>query len=259
LILIVVGVLRKRVAHPIRQMRLASDHVSSGDYLAVADGKVGLPVDQDNEIGVFAKSFKSMAKKVGDNSRLLEQVVEERTLELRVANSELERLSFQDGLTASFNRRGFDRDLATALQQAVVGDSVYSLLLCDVDHFKRYNDTYGHVAGDKALRLIVDEICRCVPFGRVYRYGGEEIAVLFEASAASVCGNVGEEIVRAIANLGLKHRESPYGSVTISAGLVVFGKEVRTAEDAISQADALLYQAKEGGRARLAYDRSGQS
>jgi diguanylate cyclase (GGDEF)-like protein len=251
--LVVVGVLRQRVSRPIGQMKVASERLSSGDYLSVANGEVRLPEEQNNEIGLLAQSFKSMARKVGDSARYLEQVVEERTMELAVANSALERLTLQDSLTGAFNRRAFDRDLATFASTAAGSEEIRALMLCDIDHFKQYNDRYGHQMGDACLQLVISEIARQARGDCVYRYGGEEIGVLLKGASADAIRQCGERIIRGVEGLGLPHGRSSYGVVTISGGLTLIGPGSSSVVEVIAATDALLYEAKQAGRNRLSH------
>ena len=248
--LIVLWVLRDRVGRPISQMRVASERVSIGDYQGIADGSVRLPEDEDNEIGLLAHSFKGMAKKVGDNHRHLEETVFQRTKELQLVNRELEDLSFKDGLTSAYNRRSFDRDLAEMIESGSP-DKAMALLLCDIDYFKLYNDTCGHLAGDQVLRLVAETIARTAPSDRVYRYGGEEIALLISSRELRTCRSIAAEVVEAVARLAIPHGESPYGIVTVSAGLVPIDSTELDSDQVIAAADELLYCAKRLGRNRL--------
>ena len=249
--LIVISVLRERVGKPISQMRAASDRVSVGDYDAIVRGDVILPESENNEIGLFAQSFKSMAHKVGNARKHLEETVARRTHELRLANQELEKLSFKDGLTGAYNRRCFDIDLAAAVATDSGSEGVRALLLCDVDHFKLYNDNYGHPAGDRILQLVTEEITRNAPSDRVYRYGGEELAVLLTAPDLEACRATAAKIVSSVARLAMAHEKSPHGIVTISAGLALIEPSGSSSETIIAAADRRLYQAKLLGRNRL--------
>ncbi|PTQ13005.1 hypothetical protein CLG96_02345 [Sphingomonas oleivorans] len=245
--------LRRGVARPILQMQRAAEHIAAGDYAGVAEGMVPLPVDQDNEIGLLARSFRGMAARVGHASRHLEAMVTARTSELEQANRELEILSLSDALTDCFNRRAFDIDLAAAIVAAQPGEGAFALLLCDIDYFKPYNDGYGHEAGDGMLRRIVAMLGECAPGHRIYRYGGEEFALILPGQDAEHCIAIGESIVTTIADRRLEHRGSPYGIVTTSAGLALFDGHIRRPADIIRAADRLLYAAKQKGRNRIEY------
>ena len=256
---IVVFVLRTGVARPIEQMKHASELVAAGDYRAVADGETDLPDQRDDEIGHLARSFRAMAARVGHASRNLEQMVAARTVELQVANRRLEQLSLRDSLTGAYNRRAFDIDLASAVADARAGEQPFALVLCDIDHFKRYNDSYGHDRGDRALSRIAGAMARAVPAGRLYRYGGEEIALILDIFSDTDCRAEAERLIRAVEELALPHRASPYGIVTASAGLAIYTPDMEIPRDIIQAADALLYRAKADGRNQLADARNDAS
>jgi diguanylate cyclase (GGDEF)-like protein len=189
-----------------------------------------------------------MARKIGDNNRHLELTVIERTRELEAANDALAKLTFVDGLTGLLNRRAFDRDLVQAICEGDQ-DELLCLLLCDVDYFKRYNDAYGHLEGDRALQHVANEITRLFP-GCSYRYGGEELAAFIRAPDLESCRRKALSLVDAIAALSIPNKTSPHQILTISAGLYPI-RGARSAAEVIQATDALLYGAKQQGRNRL--------
>lgn len=249
--LVVVSVLRQRVAGPIGQMKVASERVSEGEFEAVASGSVPLPVGQNNEIGLLAISFRGMAKTIGTHHQQLEATVAARTRDLQAANVELEKLTFKDALTGAYNRRGFDRDLMIAIEDVRRGTEVVALMLCDIDFFKLYNDTYGHPAGDGALYRVSSGASEAAPSARLYRYGGEELALILRAGCYADCLQTAADVVRAVAGLDLPHRASNHGRVTISAGLAEISADCAGPEAIIAAADANLYRAKREGRNQL--------
>jgi diguanylate cyclase (GGDEF)-like protein len=249
----VLAVLRLRVARPLAALESASRRIAAGEHDAVATGAVGLPVERRDEIGLLARAFRSMAAEVGAASAELERNVAARTVELRLANRRLEQLSLRDGLTGAFNRRALDSDLAAAARRARELGLPSALLLCDIDHFKAYNDSYGHLAGDQVLILVASTVAQSVPDGRVYRYGGEEFAVILDPSECA-CASVGDQLVRRIAALQMPHRGSPLGIITMSAGLAYMDDSLAGAAALLEAADAQLYRAKARGRNRLAAD-----
>ncbi|WP_173859953.1 MULTISPECIES: GGDEF domain-containing protein [Pseudomonas] len=170
-------------------------------------------------------------------------------------NQTLEVLASEDKLTGLANRRHFDQFLDIEFKRAKRQRSPLSLILIDVDFFKRYNDHYGHLAGDECLRIISQSIKQCVrrPADMTARYGGEEIAVVMPNTDESGARSVAEAILLGIAQARLEHLSSPFGSVTASLGLATF-----TAYDSehdetslIDLADRALYLAKSQGRNRL--------
>jgi diguanylate cyclase (GGDEF)-like protein/PAS domain S-box-containing protein len=179
-------------------------------------------------------------------------VTEQKNLEER-----LEALAIEDGLTGLANRRRFDERLAEEWARAYRDRSSLGLLMIDVDHFKAYNDEYGHPAGDACLRTVAKIIAGQAPrFGDLAaRYGGEEFAVLLPNTDAAGCARIGERIRRAIREAGLVHASNKAaGCVTASVGGAVCRPALeRTAGTAslVEAADRALYGAKQAGRDRL--------
>ncbi len=176
-------------------------------------------------------------------------------LELERINGQLEALSLTDGLTGVANRRQFDLTMAAEWARAERRQHPLTLLMIDVDHFKRYNDALGHPQGDACLRTLAQTLTACLryPQEKLARYGGEEFAVLLAGDLAA-----GEIVARrcqeALAAARLPHPDSPVApQVTISIGVACARPGgAQTAEGLLRQADAALYAAKEAGRARYA-------
>ncbi len=173
---------------------------------------------------------------------------------LSAANLELERLAVLDGLTHVANRRRFDAYLAE--QWTRCADTGLSLLMCDVDYFKRYNDGYGHQAGDGCLQAVAQGLQRAVSRTEdlVARYGGEEFALILPGTGAAGAERVAARIHAELKQLGLPHRYSEVApQVTLSIG-VACADNLRATTPAmlIAAADAALYAAKHAGRNRTA-------
>ena len=174
--------------------------------------------------------------------------------ELTAANQRLETLSQQDGLTGIANRRAFDHLLGRQFAQAARRRDALCIVLCDVDHFKAYNDRYGHVAGDECLRKVawvLSHSCKRAT-DLVARYGGEEFALVLPDTVPQHALEMAEAARRAMASLEIRHEASPTAKiVTFSAGVACFSAErYRAPEDLVSRADSALYRAKELGRNR---------
>ncbi|MGJ7918509.1 diguanylate cyclase [Massilia sp. LXY-6] len=165
----------------------------------------------------------------------------------------LERLVMRDGLTGIANRRCFDETLHKEWEQARREAGVLSLLLIDVDLFKRYNDTYGHQAGDECLQRVAAILSGQV---RVYdlaaRYGGEEFVVLLPQQSLAGAAAVAERI-RAAVELSAPGDPAPAGGrTTVSIGVATLeGNDPASPEQLLARADAALYRAKEEGRNRV--------
>jgi diguanylate cyclase (GGDEF)-like protein len=185
------------------------------------------------------------------NADLLEQL----TAQLEEKNRALEVLARVDGLTGVANRRHFDEMLKQEVQRAKRNGRYLSLIFCDIDFFKRYNDHYGHVAGDKCLQALGELLKGSFKrAGEVpARYGGEEFAVVLPDTTPEIAEGLGERLRRMLQEQALPHEESELGVVTISVGvsggLVARGQEP---EWFIKEADRALYHAKAGGRNRVA-------
>jgi len=185
-----------------------------------------------------------------------------RDISLRVAHEErlrsekrqAQELAWTDALTGLSNRRAFDERFAAEWLFAVQHSIPLSLLLLDVDHFKSYNDTYGHPGGDEALRRIARVISACTRQSRdlAARYGGEEFAVLLPYADAARASEVAERIRDGVRELHLEHIHSACGIVTVSVGVA---STARAADGEsgllIDYADRALYDAKRRGRNRV--------
>jgi diguanylate cyclase (GGDEF)-like protein/PAS domain S-box-containing protein len=176
---------------------------------------------------------------------------------LREMNMELQRLATLDGLTQVANRRRFDEFVAHEWARMKREQSPFSLILCDIDYFKLYNDTYGHLAGDDCLREVAQVIKQNAnrPSDLVARYGGEEFALVLSNTPATGAIHVAESIRVAMCERNVPHESSPIGDrVTMSFGVSsITPWQGSTPETAIAFADQGLYEAKRQGRNRVVY------
>jgi diguanylate cyclase (GGDEF)-like protein len=179
------------------------------------------------------------------------------TRKLDEANRELTRLSAADGLTGIANRRCFDDTLQREWRRAARANTPIALLVADVDHFKQFNDGYGHQLGDDCLKDVarVLESCLRRPTDLVARYGGEEFAVIMPETDAEGAAQVAETMREAVQAAQIAHAYSPVAPVvTISVGAAATLPS-RADEDGprmlLQQADQALYQAKREGRNRI--------
>lgn len=179
----------------------------------------------------------------------LEEKVSSRTAELRA-------MAMKDGLTGLANRRSFDERLADEWRRSARSGQPLALLMIDIDHFKLYNDHYGHLEGDACIRAVATALEEGAnrATDMVARYGGEEFAVLIADADATVARRIAEKCIGAVGALGLPHAVSPNApQVSISIGVAsLAGSRDASPEGLIALADKALYAAKRGGRNRLA-------
>lgn len=209
------------------------------------------------QISRLEKERRERTEKLKETNVLLEVEVNIRKRieeELKEANRDLKLLSSRDGLTGLANRRFFDDYIKTEWERMARERKPLSILLCDVDHFKKYNDTYGHLEGDSCLKAIASAIgnaCRR-PADLPARYGGEEFIVTLPDTGKQGALRVAEAIRATVARLHIEHRESGEGFVTLSVGSATAVPSPDTEYPSlIKKADAALYRAKGQGRNRV--------
>jgi len=174
---------------------------------------------------------------------------------LKLKTDLLEQLALLDGLTCIPNRRRFDQQIQQEWQRARRERNPLALVMIDVDDFKRYNDHYGHGAGDECLRRVARALSETLnrPADLLARYGGEEFALLLPNTDAEGACRIAERCRAAISALQLPHAASSVGPVvSISLGVAATQAPMPSARDLVEEADRALYQAKQAGRNRVA-------
>jgi diguanylate cyclase (GGDEF)-like protein len=175
--------------------------------------------------------------------------------ELDDVHHRLQNLARVDVLTGVYNRRHLQTYLQQAWQRAQHGQDELAVIMLDVDHFKKYNDRYGHPAGDRCLAQVAEAMQACLrrPGDLVARYGGEEFIAVLPQTSAALAQQAAERIRLTVQTLGLAHAGSHTATVvTVSVGVAgALATPERSASDLISAADAALYEAKHGGRNRV--------
>jgi len=174
--------------------------------------------------------------------------------ELEQANAELKKLVNIDGLTGLANRRYLDKYLRVEVGRSIRNKNELSVILCDVDFFKKYNDTYGHLKGDDCLKSVakaLDSTCKRST-DLVARYGGEEFAVVLPDTSGENATKLADLMRQSVEGLNEEHSASDLGKVTISMGVFCALPQSRDeAEKILHKADEALYEAKQAGRNRV--------
>jgi diguanylate cyclase (GGDEF)-like protein len=223
------------IVEPIRSLARTATRLGRGDLTARPERQR------------WAKEFEPLASALND----MAQKLAGREGELRAANERLERLALIDPLSGVANRRSFDEALEKAWREAIRYGCAVGLLMIDVDHFKLFNDRYGHVAGDRCLRQVGKTLMNfaCRPGDLPARYGGEEFALLLPGATLAGARVIAERLRRAVEELCIANADSPIGQVSVSIGVAAqVPSRGETAEGLIEAADAGLYAAKRGGR-----------
>ncbi len=207
--------------------------------------------------------WRNMTAQYGDDGRFTGAIIHTRDItdrkyleeELKKANRKLEEQSFQDGLTGIANRRAFDEHFSREFSRMRRLNKPLSLVFCDIDYFKHYNDFYGHQKGDSCLERVARILKSAVrrPGDQAARYGGEEFTVIFSDTETQAAADLAEILRRSIQGLAIPHKASKIDTVvTASFGIagIIPSRETRM-EELIALADARLYSAKRTGRNRV--------
>lgn len=225
------------IVRPLNRLSAGAAKVAAGDL------SVDLPVMGGGEVTYLTEVFNDMVKRLREGREALDAINET----LRVKNEELQRLSLTDGLTGLDNRRQLMQTLDAEVERSRRHDHRFAVVMLDVDHFKRYNDTHGHLAGDEVLTRVgalLRECTRGVDCSA--RYGGEEFVLVLPETGVDRAVEVAERIRARLAT-----EDFANGRITLSAGVAQFPKDGETPETILSSADAALYRAKGEGRDRV--------
>jgi diguanylate cyclase (GGDEF)-like protein len=212
------------IVRPLERLADGASQVARGGL------DVDLPAVGTGEVGELTKVFNQMVQR------------------LREGREELERLSVTDGLTGLVNHRALMQRLNEEGTRSLRSKRAFTVIMCDVDHFKQYNDEFGHPEGDQVLKQVASllkESTRTVDCAA--RYGGEEFAVLLPETDMSGAVEVAERIRARVEN-----GDFPGRKITVSIGVAEFPKHGRIPQDVVAVADAALYEAKRGGRNQVA-------
>lgn len=216
----------------------------------------------DGEISEDA--LRLMAKTVIDSASSLKQSSESVTQRLAKAQAEIGDLrenlakatseSERDFLTGSFNRKSFDKKLLEHIEEAEGKESELTLIMLDIDHFKSFNDNYGHLIGDEVLKIVAKTLTDTVKgMDTVARFGGEEFAVILPRTPIGGGMIVADTIRKSIASKELKRKSTGeyYGQITVSLGVASYRHHHDSPQQLIKRADDALYRSKKAGRNRV--------
>jgi len=254
--------MHRNLVRPVARLTEVAEEFARGN-LAARSALAGR-----DEIGKLGDTFNEMAERIEQHSKGLEHEVKKATAELIAANERLsgmatelseanrrlEDLATVDAMTGLRNFRYFQAFLDREVRRSLRTGSPISLLMIDVDHFKSYNDAYGHPAGDDVLRQVAKMLkSRLRGIDLPARYGGEEFAVVLLDTPKDRAIGVAEELRATIEHTPIPNEETqPGGKLTISVGVATSPSDSRSVEDLVKCADEALYEAKRGGRNRVA-------
>ena len=225
------------IVRPLDRLSVGAEQVASGDLT------VDIPVVGAGEVAALTTVFNDMVTRLREGREQLNAANES----LRKTNAELERLSVTDQLTGLYNRRRLAEVLANEVLRSRRHEHPFALLVMDVDNFKKFNDAYGHLAGDRVLATVADVIRETTrEIDTPARYGGEEFVVVLPETQMEAAVEVAERIRLVMASRIFDGRR-----VTISIGVAEFPAHGGDPEALIAAADAALYRAKEEGRNRV--------
>ena len=178
--------------------------------------------------------------------------IDRQTFQLKESESKLRELSIRDPLTGLFNRRYLDETLDRELKRAARKRLPLGIIMLDIDHFKRFNDTHGHAAGDLLLRQLGDTLKKHIRAGDIAcRYGGEEFILILPEANREAAHHRAEHLREEVKRIRLHHEDHVIVGVTMSFGVAVFPLDGKTGERVLIAADEALYQAKHEGRDRV--------
>jgi diguanylate cyclase (GGDEF)-like protein len=226
---------QKLIIQPIETMAAMTKRFGQGEW-SVRAARKSLPA----EFIPLARAFNAMAAQLGKRER-----------ELVATNDRLTVMASVDMLSGLANRRGFQSRLDFEWMKAQQYECELSLLMIDVDHFKLFNDTYGHPEGDACLTRIGEALASIAgdTLGFDGRYGGEEFCLLLPNTSPQRALEIGETVRATVQDLALPHITSSYRTVTVSVGVAAtLPNDAQTPGDLIEAADAALYAAKHRGR-----------
>ena len=207
----------------------------------------------------FERAKKEFTEKIRERDlfarelQVIRDLYKEKLKEIEMMREEAWRLSYTDDLTGIYNHRFFIQQLTLEVERQKRYSAPLSLLMIDIDYFKNYNDTNGHLAGDQVLRAIAILIQRGVRQSDIVaRYGGEEFSAILINAGREEASEIAERVRRNVVDTCFPNENAqPNRDLTVSIGVAIFSPPISTLTDLIREADHALYRAKEGGRNRI--------
>jgi diguanylate cyclase (GGDEF)-like protein len=227
--------------------------ISGAAKVATGDLDVDLPLSSRGELGYMTEVFNHMVEQL----RFGRKELDEANQTLRERNQELQELSVTDSLTGLFNRKHMWETLARELEGFKRHQRPLAVLMIDIDHFKRYNDTRGHLAGDEVLRRMGDIFHRSLRVSDyAARYGGEEFLAVLPDTDSAMAAQAAERLRGLVADEPFADGPGP-GRITVSIGVASTSQHDSEPESLVRNADTALYRAKKAGRNRVVAFESG--
>jgi diguanylate cyclase (GGDEF)-like protein len=228
LVLLTSFLVARNLLRPVLKLSEAAKEISAGDL------EVSLPVHGNDEMADLTRAFNEMTLRVRESQRTLES------------------LAITDGLTGLYNRRHFEDTVDKDLRLCERDGRTSSLLLLDLDHFKEYNDHWGHTQGDTELKRVAAAVKDSIrATDMAFRYGGEELAVLLHSCPKGQASQVAEKIRQAVRAPSVKPGALEGRTTTISVGVSTFPEDAHGVRELVDAADGALYAAKDQGRDRV--------
>lgn len=237
---------------------ISKAHKAQSDYGRTLEGAAGSLESADGapQLRAIVSGLTSATQRIQKDNETLEKKLELSTREIARLSEHLEQVrrdSMTDALTNLANRKAFDEQLDSARETAVVEGARLSLAVIDIDHFKRFNDTWGHQTGDQVIRYVASVLAKAARAPRTAaRYGGEEFAMIFPGEALPEVEAALESVRKEIGSRALRRRSTndDLGAVTVSIGFAHW-RGGETAASLLGRADAALYASKRSGRNRV--------
>lgn len=256
------GAMSRELGAVVKTLEAAErDTAAYGEALAGASGQLDQATDSAS-VKRMVEGLVAATARMQRRSRELERRLQETSQEVDQLKNNLEKVreeAMTDALTGVANRKRFDETMRKARRDADLKGEPFSLILCDIDHFKRFNDTWGHQTGDQIIRFVAACLSRFSKEGFVVaRYGGEEFGVVMPNAGVAEARDLAEKVRATVESKRLlrKSTNEDLGNITVSLGVSEF-REGESVECLIERCDTNLYKSKQTGRNRITVDAAG--